>query len=273
MKRKKIGLFLFGVSLILFSAGLMSSMTGGIIGAKIINFSVFQILGFCFFIGSLILLMSRQSLDAIVIPTGGGKWNPESQMYSEDEERAKKGFSEGEKLKKEGYYVISGYKGEGIKEMQGGQSYSIYKFLRNHGVKPSKMIVEGKSHDTMENVLYTLKKLKEKEEKNGVERPWNIAFVSYKDHLKRYNDFETEAIKKGLVNKNDFEFHEIPTNENSEEKDYETSPMRKILHRYKLATIGKYKLKDGGIKYVNEKDPIIQVIKKSGGLLKKIFGK
>ena len=91
--------------------------------------------------------------------------------------------------------------------------------------------------------LYTLKKVKDKEQKQGEEKPWDIAFVSYSGHLKRFEDFEKEAIKKGLFDKNDFRFHKISTGENKEEKGYENNPLRRLLHRLKLLTMGKYKLK------------------------------
>lgn len=65
-----------------------------------------------------------------------------------------------DKLKDDGYFIISGYKGEDREEISSGQAYSIYKFLRKQGIKPIRIMVEGKSHDTLENVVYTLRKIR-----------------------------------------------------------------------------------------------------------------
>lgn len=245
------------------------NVTGNVIAEIPQGQNIIYVISLAFFLVSVFLFLSKQSLDAIVIPSGGGTFDPKTGMYSEDRERVETGLAKGGQLKKEGYYIVSGYKREGIKDMREGQSYSIYNFLRNHGIKPSRMIIEGKSHDTLENVLYTLKKLKEREEKRGIERPWDIAFVSYPDHLKRFRDFYEKAIKKGLIKKDDFKLHEIKTSENAEEKAYENSPVRKFMHWYKKATINRYKAGGGGVKYNEKPDPAISFIRKIGSFIKR----
>ena len=70
--------------------------------------------------------------------------------------------------------------------------------------------------------------------------------------MKRFEDFEDASIRRGLIGKKDFIFHKIKTKETPEEKDYEKSVMRKILHNYKIATMGRYKSGEGGIKYQKE---------------------
>ena len=193
---------------------------------------------------SLILFMARKGLDAIVIPTGGGEFDKEEGMYFQNRNRARTALEHGEDLEKEGYFVISGYKGGNQKEISEGQPYSIYKFLRRHGIKPSQMMVEGKSHDTLQNVIYTLKKIKEREQKRGDKKPWNVAFVSYPRHLERFEDFVKRAEKKGIVEKGEFIFHKIPTGKDTkEERKYENNPLRRLSHLQKLATMERYKAK------------------------------
>ena len=54
--------------------------------------------------------MSRQTLDAIVIPTGGGEFDPETGMYSQDRDRTQKALRRKKSLDNKGYFVISGRK-------------------------------------------------------------------------------------------------------------------------------------------------------------------
>lgn len=253
MRRKIPGVIFLIVSVTLLSIG-MEGITGSTINNYFQGTFLFiHIFGLALLLASVLILTSRKTLDAIIIPTGGGNWDYDEKMYSMDRDRAKKAIEHKKELRGDKYFVISGYKGKSKEDIKEGQSYSIYKFLRRYGIKPSQMIIEGRSHDTLENALYTLKKLKEKKEKKGIEEPLDIAFVSYPGHLKRFEDFENEAIKKGLIDKNDFNFHKIETKETPEDKNYEKSIMRILKHKYKLVTMEKYKSKNGEIKYLKEK--------------------
>ena len=239
------------------------NFTGAVIGELSLNQSIFNFVALAFFIISAFLFLSRKSLDAIVIPSG---------TWEADIDRAGKALSEKDKLKDNGYFVISGYKGEGFEGMRRGQSYRIYKYLRDHDVLPKDIRVEGKSHDSEENVLYTLKKMKEMEEKRGREKPIDIAFVSSPSHLQRFQDFYEEAVRRGLVDKKDFRFHEIKTEGFGEEPGYENSLPRKLIHEYKLRTIGRYEAKKGGIKYNEKPDFVISLIRNLEKIKKKIRG-
>jgi len=242
MEKNGKALILFALSIIFFSLNFTPNLTGNITGS-LNNFHVFTILGFVFLAGSFVLFLSKRVLDAIVIPTGGGDWDYDEKMYFEDKKRAETAVQNKGKLGKEKYFVISGDIGKSKNEIKEGRSRSIYSFLRRHKINPSQMIIEGKSHDTLENVLYTLKKLKERKKKEGAERTWEIAFVSYPGHLERIEDFEKEAIKKGIIGKKDFRFHKIKTKETPEEREYEGNILRRIRHQGKLLTMGKYKSK------------------------------
>lgn len=244
-KETKRGLYIFSIGLLILAFSNSLTITGNAILENYSQYlSVSSILGYIFIAISFVFFVARKSLDAIVIPTGGGEWDPSEKMYSQDRDRARKALENEDKLEDKGYFVISGYKGGTKKEISEGQSYSIYKFLRRHKVKPSQMMVEGQSHDTLENVIYTLRKVKKREEKEGDEKPWDIAFVSYPGHLKRFEDFEKQAEKRGFIKKGEFSFHKIKTHDDSEdERNYDSNPLRKVSHWIKLLTIGKYKLK------------------------------
>ncbi|PIO08683.1 hypothetical protein COU59_00445 [Candidatus Pacearchaeota archaeon CG10_big_fil_rev_8_21_14_0_10_34_12] len=239
-KETKLGIFslIAGLFLILISSSF--SITGNVVFENnMLDFSYLKILGWVFLLISMILLLGRKSLDAIVIPTGGGEFEPQEEMYYQDEARAKKALRRKSWLDDEGYFVISG-KVHDDEKVRGGQSVSIYNYLKRHGIKPGNIMIEGKSKKTMENVIYTLKKIKEREiRKHGkIRRPIRVAFVSYPEHLKRFEDFEKTAIERGYFDRGDFEFHKIRTfphgkdrkSQRKVEKDYESSPERIIKH-------------------------------------------
>ena len=251
MKKNRIGIIFLFIGFVFLLAPASFSITGNVIGGDFeLYLNPAYILSLIFFIFSFIVFASRQSLDAIVIPTGGGEWDPETDMYSQDRDRTQKALRRKNRLGKEGYFVVSGHRDP---DSKGGQSQSIYKYLREHGIKPSEMMIEGKSHDTLENVIYALKKIREREIKRHgrIRRPLKVAFVSYPEHLDRFEDFEKEAIKKGLIRKDDFEFHRIRTfpkgeerkEKRKKERDYEGNTLRKLKHRYKLVTMGRYQEK------------------------------
>ena len=239
------------------------NFTGAFVEKLEVSYNILSLLALASFIASVFLFLHRKSLDAIIIPTG---------TWEADIDRTKKALSEKDKLKENGYFLISGYKGGGFEEMRKGQSYRMYKYLRDQGVLPSDIRIEGKSHDSEENVLYVLKKMKEMEEKTGKEKPLDIAFVSSPAHLKRFEDFYEEAMKRGLADKKDFRFHKIETEGEGEEKGYENSLPRKLVHYYKLRTMGRYKAKNGSIKYAQGDDFFINLIRSLEKIKKKIKG-
>lgn len=243
MGKRVIAILFLIIGLILIIVSTPFKLSGNVIAEGFnVYFTPLQILGLIFIFASFLALMIKPDLDAIVIPTGD--------IEKQDWDRTEKAIRRRGRLKENGYYVISGYKGERPKDVLEGQPYTIYNHLREHGIKPSQIIVEGKSHNTLQNVLYSLKKIKAREQKEGDERPWKVAFVSYPEHLDRFEDFEEQAIRKGLINRNDFKFYRIRTiarnreerkRERKEEKAYEGFWLRKVVHKIRLATMGIYK--------------------------------
>ena len=171
-------------------------------------------------------------MDAIIIPTGSGG--------EKDKERARRALAEEDRLTNKGYFLISGYSQKEL-DKNNRQVYQIYKTLRRAGIRPKKMGLEGKSHDTRENVIYALEKIRKRACKQGHMGPIKVGIVSYPGHLNRVEDFIEQSEKIGLTNKNEFEFERIETPETEDERKYESDPLRRLRHQYKLHTMRKYK--------------------------------
>ena len=74
MKRRIIGGIFLAASLILLSAGI-GGITGNVIKDYIDEkFLFIHLIGFIFLLVSILIFAGRKSLDAIIIPTGGGEW-------------------------------------------------------------------------------------------------------------------------------------------------------------------------------------------------------
>lgn len=211
--RTEKGSFFLIISIIFLLFSFTPTMTGAAIGT-LQSFSYLHIIGFAFFLISILIFATRQTLDAIIIPTGPS--------FEEDEERTERAVKEGTKLKDKGYYVISGEKG--LQELKHGQRYNIYKELRKSGIKPSQMIVEGDSRNTLENAVYSLRKLKDRDVRD-------VGIVSYPGHLDRFKDIIKQAQKEGIVDSK-FKIHRIETDETLREKFYEF--IHNIFRRYEL---------------------------------------
>jgi uncharacterized SAM-binding protein YcdF (DUF218 family) len=135
--RKKLGVLLSLLGLIFFFSDINSGtgiITGNILGNYFQRAHLLEyLLGIIFLIAGLGLFIERKSLDYLIIPTGDNL---------DEMKRSKRATEE-----KANHYIIAGYdKIEGQK---------IYRELRKKGVKLSEMILEKKSKDTLENVMYS----------------------------------------------------------------------------------------------------------------------
>jgi len=189
--KKKFG-FLFLILSLFFLFGLASfNLTGNAIQHyPWENFSFFHFIGMVLFFLSIFLLMTRKSLDAIIIPTGG-----------EGSEREKKALEEYEK-REIGYFIISG-KLEGGESLKESQRADIYRELRRHGIKPRDIKVEGKSSDTLENAIYSL---------GGLDGGEKIGIVSYPRHLDRFERIIEQMKEEERIPK-DIRIEYIPTDQ------------------------------------------------------------
>ena len=191
------------------------TMTGGVIGVNS-EISYFYLISIGFFLASVLIFATRQTLDAIMVPTGPS--------YKIDQERANKAVKEG-KGKKDQIYLISGRIDKDEKESaKDSQVYGIYKRLREYGIKPVNIKIEGRSKNTLENVLFSLEKLK----KMGAK---DVGIASNPAHLDRFEYFIKKAKEKGIIGK-DFRIHRLETSESLKQKGYEV--LAQIKNRYRL---------------------------------------
>jgi len=234
---KKISLLLFVLGCIFFSNSLSFTIVGNVIGVGAeVKDNFFFVIGMAFFIGSFILYLQSKSLEAIVIPTGD---------LDADEKRTKRAMVEYSKSDEETPYVLvtGNIKYDAHGEIKrDSQQPSIYRELRNkYHLNPSDMIIEGKSRDTLENFLYSIKKLKKKKI-NKMEISTN------RTQYWRFKMFEREAKREGLI-KEDFEITPLYTKESFSQFAYGTLALIKDYVRLKGATSleNASKNKSGGI--------------------------
>ena len=193
------GFFFLVIAIIFLLFSFTPTITGAAIGT-LQSFSYLHAIGFAFLLISILIFASKQTLDAIIIPTGPS--------FEIDKERTEKALEE-YKREKGGVFMITGRIDKPVKD---SQVYKIYQHLRNSDIKPSQMIVEGKSRNTIENVLFSLEKLKEKSAKD-------VGISSNPSHLDRFEYIIQKAREEGIVNKN-FRVHRLETPENLREKIY-----------------------------------------------------
>lgn len=215
MSKNKSGFLLFLIAIIFFIVSNPFNLTGNVIGGGI-EMNIYFIIGIVFLVGSFIAFVSRQGLDAIVIPTGGSY---ETDMARTDE--AVKEYLTGKGAKQ---LIISGTLGG--KKVSESQRADIYRRLRKYRIKPIEMGIEGESKNSLENLINTLKKVKKKGAKN-------IGIASNPSHLGRYEDILAQAKKEGLVDK-DFKIHRLETDESFGDKIY--GAISRLFYRYKLGS-------------------------------------
>lgn len=203
------------------------NITGGVIGSNAAP-SYLYFASIIFAVISLLVFASRQTLDAIMIPTGG---------YEENPRRTKRALEEYNEGKGAKILLISGGPMKGDKppySVKSGQVYQIYEQLRRYGVKPSSIMVEGQSNSTLDNVLFSLERLKKK----GVK---DIGIASSPSHLDRFENIVEKAKEEGIVGR-DFRAHRLELPEDQPEgigkKLY--GSIAKAVYGYKLSRGLKY---------------------------------
>ena len=199
------------ISIIFLFVSFNPTISGGTIGINT-NISFSFIIGLMFFILALVVLASRQALDAILIPTGD---------LSPDLKRTKRAYAEG-KERKDQVYLITGVD----LAVNKAETYGIYKQLRSHGVPPRNIRIEGRSKTTLENVLESLKKLKDM----GAH---DVGIASYGTHLDRFEYVIKKAKEEGIIEPGyAFRVHRLPVQETWGEHIY--GVVSNLLYRYEL---------------------------------------
>jgi len=234
---KKISVLFLGLGFIFLFSSVYFSVTGAVIGNNnIVANKLSLIIGLSFLIGFFILHIHSKSLEAIVIPTGD---------LEADEKRTERAMAEYPRdEEKTPYVLVTGdikYDAHG-KIKKDSQQSSIYKELRNkYNLNPSDMIIEGKSRDTLENFLYSIKKLKKKK----IDK---MEISTNRTQYWRFKMFEQEAKREGLI-KDSFEITPLYTQESLSQFAYGTLALMKDYIRVKSAGSLKNasKNKSGGI--------------------------
>ena len=207
---KKWGLLFLIISIILLAAPSMN-ITGNAIAEKFSNISYFYLLGLAFLFISFIIFTSKQSLDAIIIPTG-----PSTEVGKERADRAVKEYQK----RKARVLIISGRDNS----TRDSQRYAIYSELRKYGIKPSQIRVEGEARDSIENILHTLIRIKSQGARD-------IGIASNPSHLDRFETIIEKGKEEGIIEK-DFKVHRLETKETLGESVY--GFFANLFNRYKL---------------------------------------
>lgn len=194
------------------------NITGNVISDLSLSQGVFNFAALVLFLISVFLFLVKPSLDAIIIPLG-------DPIYKKRVKRAMKEYDEeveNNPAGKHAYFVISGEQGN--VPLSKSERYMTYQELRKHGIKPSEMIVEGRSHNSMENILNSLERIKKKGGKD-------VGIASYPWHLERFDYIINKAKEEGIVDR-DFKIHRLETSETAKEGLY--GILAYLLERYNL---------------------------------------
>jgi uncharacterized SAM-binding protein YcdF (DUF218 family) len=219
MKQSNFALFIIGLMAILLFSDI--TFIGAAIQETTNPTTPIFIIGLTLIMVALILQSTNNSLETILVPTG---------TPLAAKERTKTAIKEYKKETDKPYVLISGVldRDESRKIKKDSQTYDIYKeFKKKSDIKPSEFIIEGKSKDTLENFLYSIKKLKDK----NIE---HVKIATNPTQYWRFKLFENEAKKEGLI-KNSFEMTPLYTHETPKEFLYGVLAYAKDFLRIKTS--------------------------------------
>ena len=177
---KKSVIVLLFAGMILFFIGTKFTVNGAFFGQNS-SINYVNLVGLFFIIGSMILLVQKDSLEAIIVPTG-----PTEKI---GRERAVKGANRFHKNPSR-YVIVSGQYDNG--KYGGSQSQKIYEELINGGVSKDHIIFENRSRNTRENVAYTSNIINEK-------NIGKVIIATDKAHAGRFKMLFQKAKKEGTV--------------------------------------------------------------------------
>jgi uncharacterized SAM-binding protein YcdF (DUF218 family) len=192
--KKQLGFlfFIFGLTGVLLSG---ISITGAVIGNFRANLISIFYLGFI--LVGILMFVSNQDLDTILIPTGG-KENKRRTVRAYQEYFSQKGKPE---------ILVSGIiPPRSVQELQ-DQSYEprqtkqIVDNLVEHGVDPTKISIEGLSENSLQNLLYSSDIFKKENTKN-------VGISTDKSQYARFKRFERQGKQEGLIPK-DLHLHHL----------------------------------------------------------------
>jgi uncharacterized SAM-binding protein YcdF (DUF218 family) len=225
--KKQVGffIFLFGLIGILLSS---ISITGAAIG--VLSGSIISIFYLIFILAGALIVLEKERLDAIVIPTGG----------KENHRRAARAyqaylFEENPDLIITGDLMDSSHFDLNSKELRFNKSEQIKEIidqLSSYGANKDKIIVDGSSKNTLENFLHT----SQLAQKRGLK---SIGIATDDDQYKRFEMFERRAKEKGLIPR-EMHFYQLPVEDSQKlvmekirDKIYGTLAYLKDRHKTK----------------------------------------
>jgi len=218
--KRKIGLTLVILSIFSFLFSSNPSLTGYTINSNSlsVNYNYLHIFSLIFFIVGALVLTSKKTLDAIIILGNPSEKTIKDRTKRALEEDKKIYFATGVHTK---VYVVTGGPTKSLDPKYESEAQMIYKELRKAGIRPGQMRAERRSTNTIENLVYALKKV------DGTE----IGIVSNPDHLDRVEDILEKGKEDGSFNK-DIHLYRIETEETLSEKIYEFPA--KLFSKYQL---------------------------------------
>jgi len=213
--RRRFGWFLFALSILGILFTLNYNITGySVFEAGELQIGIWQVFLFALMIAGVLIASSRISLDAIIVPSGSPERNKDRPARAVD---ALKNY-------KVNWYVVSGGKTPSTPKGYKNDAEYLKTQLIERGIPEDRIIVEGGSANSVENILNSYKLMKEK----GIK---SVGIVSSPGHLDRIAEIIMSYKKKGEI-ENDFKFCKIGTDETLKEKVYEV-PAR-MLTDYQL---------------------------------------
>lgn len=187
--KKVFGFPLLGLSLFFLIWRIKFDFTGNFINNYFSSgFMIIHILGILFLVGALGILVEGKGLEGVVVPTGPS--------YRADHQRALGGVKKYDE-NRSSLVIITGEMNNSKSERSfiGSQPMRIYKEMRKSGVPRDHFVFESLSHNTQENVLYILEKLKEKKINE-------ITVITDKPHAKRFEMMFNKSKKQGIAPEN-----------------------------------------------------------------------
>ena len=191
--------------------------------------NLLQIVAITFIFISVILFVSSTGLDALIIPSQA------SEKRTREKARRAADYYHHHQV---GVLVASGGKTPGLNPKYNSDAEIIFEELVKAGVPRDKIILEDKSRDNLENVLYSLKKT------SGTE----IGIVSYPRHLDRFEYIIEKGKEQGVIDSR-IKIHRVETNQKLIEQAYEI-PAGIITRRAMKRGINSAKIPEGWMKKV-----------------------
>lgn len=229
MNKRVVGFFLMIVSILLVLM-IQINFTGYSISLSYFEIPLIHLIIVSFFIFSLILIFSGESLDAIIIPTQAS----EKRTREKTDIALKYRNKYGAKL-----LIASGGETPALSRHYKNGAQIIYARLRQNDVRPIDIKIDGRSRNNIENILFSLEKLR------GI-KVEKIGIVSYPGHLDRFDEIIDHGKKEGVIDPK-IKFYRIETDENLIERLYEM-PARYITRKQMGRGIKNAKIPEGWIK-------------------------